>query len=124
MKRNYWLTWVVMALAVLLVGAACQSQTATASKTVAITLTTTEFKFNPDSVRVRVGDHVQVTLDNSKGTLKHDLRQADLNIAAEVEPGQKTTFEFTATQAGTFEFACDVPGHKEAGMVGRLVVQP
>ena len=124
MKKNPWLTLVVMALVVLLVGAACQSQTAAASKTVAVTLTTTEFKFNPDTITVHMGDHVQVTLDNSKGTLKHDLRQTDLNIAAEAEPGKKTTFEFAATQAGMFEFACDVPGHKEAGMVGRLVVQP
>jgi plastocyanin len=71
----------VTALAVLLVGAACQSQTAAASKSVAITLATTEFKFTPDTATARVGDHVKVALDN-RDTLKHDLRQADLSLAA------------------------------------------
>jgi len=71
-----------------------------------------------------VGARVRVTLDNTKGTLKHNIKQTDLNIDTAVEAGQKATFEFTPTKAGTFDFVCDVPGHKEAGMVGKIVVQP
>jgi plastocyanin len=123
MKKNLWFAVVAVVLVTLLVSAACQSQPA-AGKTVEITVATTEFKFNPDTITVKVGDHVKVTLDNSKGTLKHDFVQSDLNINASVEAGQKSTFEFTPTKAGTFDFTCDVPGHQEAGMVGKIVVQP
>jgi uncharacterized cupredoxin-like copper-binding protein len=87
-------------------------------------MTLTEFKFTPDTLTVKVGERVKVTLDNTKGTLKHDIKQADLKIDTAVEAGQKATFEFTPTKVGTFDFVCDVPGHKEAGMVGRIVVQP
>lgn len=43
-------------------------------------------------------------------------------IAAHAEPGTTATVLFTPTEAGVFEFACTIPGHKEAGMVGKLVV--
>ena len=119
----------VMALAILLGGTACQSQSAAAGQPAAgqpatITVVTTEFKFQPEVLTVRVGERVRVTLDNSQGVLKHDMLQSDLNIHAEVEPGKKATFEFTPTRAGTFDLVCSVPGHKEAGMTGKLVVQP
>jgi plastocyanin len=113
---------VVTFVLIALVTTACQS--ASGSKTVNVTLMTTEFKFSPDTINAKVGDRVQVTLDNTKGTLKHNIKQADLNIDAAVEAGQKTTFEFTATKAGTFDFVCDVPGHKDAGMTGKIIVQP
>jgi plastocyanin len=122
MKRKLGLAVVATALVALLVSTACQSQSA-AGNTVELTVATTEFKFSPDTITVKVGDHVKVTLDNSKGTLKHDFVQPDLNINASVEAGQKTTFEFTPTKAGTFDFTCDVPGHKDAGMVGKIIVQ-
>jgi uncharacterized cupredoxin-like copper-binding protein len=37
--------------------------------------------------------------------------------------GQAGTLEFTPTKPGTYEFICTVPGHKEAGMVGALIVK-
>jgi uncharacterized cupredoxin-like copper-binding protein len=27
------------------------------------------------------------------------------------------------TKAGTFEFACLIPGHREAGMIGTIIVK-
>jgi uncharacterized cupredoxin-like copper-binding protein len=36
--------------------------------------------------------------------------------------GQTNQLEFTPTAAGTYEFWCTVPGHKEAGMIGKLIV--
>ncbi|HXF82848.1 MAG TPA: multicopper oxidase domain-containing protein [bacterium] len=40
-----------------------------------------------------------------------------------VDPGQSVTIRFTAKKAGTFEFACHIPGHYEAGMKGTLAVK-
>jgi uncharacterized cupredoxin-like copper-binding protein len=124
MKTRTLFLIAVLAIATLLIVAGCGGSQPSSGKTSEVTLTLTEFKFTPDTLNAKVGEHVKVTLDNTKGTLKHNLKQADLNIDTAVEAGQTATFEFTPTQAGTFNFICDVPGHKEAGMVGKIVVQP
>jgi len=43
-----------------------------------------------------------------------------LHMAAAM--GTTSTLKFTATKPGSYTFYCTVPGHKEAGMVGTLVV--
>ena len=123
-KFVFWMTVISVMVIIVLVGTGCQSQQAAAGQAADITVVTSEFKFNPDTIIVHVGQRVRVTLDNTKGTLKHDFHQPDLNLHAEVEAGKKTVFEFTATKVGTFDLTCDVPGHKDAGMVGKLIVQP
>lgn len=40
-----------------------------------------------------------------------------------VDPGQTVTIKFVAKKAGTFEFACHITGHYEAGMKGALTVK-
>lgn len=37
-------------------------------------------------------------------------------------PGEKTTMIWTFKQATNLEFACNMPGHYQSGMVGKLVV--
>lgn len=46
--------------------------------------------------------------------------QFALHVAAEA--GHAATIEFTPTEAGTYVFYCTVPGHRVAGMEGKLVV--
>ena len=45
-------------------------------------------------------------------------------VAAHAEPGTSTTVLFTPTQTGEYEFECTIPGHREAGMVGKVIVTP
>ena len=40
-----------------------------------------------------------------------------------LNPRQSITIKFVAKKTGTFEFACHVPGHYEAGMKGTLTVK-
>jgi len=40
-----------------------------------------------------------------------------------VQPGKEAALKFTPTRKGTFEMACHVAGHYEAGMKGVLVVK-
>ncbi len=87
-----------------------------------ITVTATEFKFDPATITVKAGDKVTLTLNN-KGTLEHTFVQPDLNINLKAAAGQSASTTFTATKAGSYQVVCDVPGHKEAGMVGTIVVQ-
>lgn len=45
---------------------------------------------------------------------------SSLHIAAAA--GESVDLKFTATEAGSYTFYCTVPGHREAGMEGKLTV--
>ena len=90
----------------------------------------TDLKFTPTAIQAKVGQPLKVVLEN-KGVIEHDLTfptvKADkpasaLKIIA--KPGQTATVDFTPTAAGTFEYICTIPGHKEAGMKGTVNVAP
>ncbi len=54
---------------------------------------------------------------------KHPGMEHDEPYMAHVAPGKTETMAWQFTQAGEFHFGCLVPGHFEAGMVGRLTVK-
>src|SRR5438270_355766 len=88
---------------------------------VAIHVTATEFAFDQPTLRAQPGQRVSITLENG-GKIEHNLRidAADKQVVA--KPGQTATAEFTLDQPGSYDFFCAIPGHKEAGMRGTLVV--
>jgi uncharacterized cupredoxin-like copper-binding protein len=115
---------------------------------VEITLNAVEgrpWRFEPGTIEVPVGHRVKLTLVND-GRAEHDVEIAgvpanvesadgaadhdrlggghhdDGVVAAHAEPGTTATVMFTPTAVGEYEFTCTIPGHKEAGMVGKLVV--
>ena len=53
------------------------------------------------------------------GGMKHDDPNSVL-----VEPGKTAELTWTFSKAGALEFACNLPGHYQAGMVGKLHVSP
>ena len=104
------------------------------------------WRFKPSVVEVPVGHRVKLTLVND-GLFEHDVEVVGVPtedievvdtaerherlggghheegvVAAHAEPGTTATVIFTATEAGEYELTCTIPGHKEAGMVGKLVV--
>jgi len=89
-----------------------------------ITVEMSEYKYSPDRLTASPGATVQLTLKNV-GALQHDFHiDAGNQTSPLVDPGKSVDFSFTApSQAGEYEFWCTVPGHKELGMVGTLVVQ-
>ena len=62
-----------------------------------------------------------VTLPNEGVTL-HNFSLDALGISVDIAPGETKTVTINAP-AGTYEYYCNVPGHKEAGMTGTLIVQ-
>ncbi|WP_347905136.1 cupredoxin family protein [Pseudomonas purpurea] len=50
-------------------------------------------------------------------SMKHDDPNSVL-----VEPGKTAELTWTFKQASNLEFACNIPGHYQAGMVGKLTV--
>lgn len=88
----------------------------------AISLTGTEFEFDPSSFTAPADTAFTVELTN-EGTVEHDFTvdgfEDDKVVAA---PGDSASGEFTLG-AGTYDFYCSVPGHREAGMEGTLTVE-
>lgn len=101
-----------------------------------------EMRYSPASIRVKRGETVRFVVKNV-GQMKHELvigRDKDLKEhaalmqkhpemehddpnAVAVDPGQTGELVWHFTRAGNFKFACLMPGHFEAGMVGTLTVQ-
>ncbi|MEO8642889.1 cupredoxin family protein [Pseudomonas sp.] len=51
----------------------------------------------------------------------HEMKHDDPNSVL-VEPGKTAELTWTFTKATNLEFACNIPGHYQAGMVGKLTV--
>lgn len=99
-------------------------------------------RFTPDVLTVRRGETVRLRVAN-KGELLHELvlgtsealeahaammRKSpgmahDEPQMVHVQPGRTGDVVWQFTQAGEFRFACLLPGHFEAGMVGKVVVR-
>lgn len=99
-------------------------------------------KFIPNVLKIRTGEQVKFVIRNG-GELDHELVFATLeqNLAhglemaknpdmehddpnaAKVAPGDVQEIVWKFTNAGEFDFSCLIPGHREAGMFGTIVVQ-
>lgn len=88
-----------------------------------VTVSGTEFKFEPATLTASPGEKIRLIFNNT-GRARHDFVVESQNIKTQViASGTSETIQFTAPQRGTYTFICSVPGHREAGMVGKLVVQ-
>ena len=86
-----------------------------------VILTATEWAFTPETVTVKLGEPVTVVLVN-EGIVEHDVELAEFGLHLHAAPGETLAGSFIADRERTFEFACEIPGHRGAGMVGTLVV--
>ena len=77
---------------------------------------------NP-TLEVKHGAVVEITLVNAS-VLEHDLVLTGLGAHAEhvAAEGDTAVFAFEASTSGEFTYYCSVAGHKEAGMLGTLIV--
>lgn len=99
-------------------------------------------RFTPAVITVQRGETIRLNVVN-KGKMLHELvlgtpqeikRHAqamkrnpamhhDEPGMVHVQPGQRGEIVWQFTKPGEFQFACLLPGHYEAGMVGKVVVQ-
>lgn len=79
-------------------------------------------KTNPD-LTANPGDVVKITLFSGEGAA-HNFRLDEFNAQSSDVSGQGNSVdvEFTASQDGTFNYYCNIPGHRQAGMEGKLIV--
>lgn len=79
-------------------------------------------QINPD-LKVPTGAVVQINLINGDGAI-HDVAIPEFGAKSDniTAKGAATAIVFRATRTGEFEYLCTLPGHKAAGMFGRLIV--
>ncbi|MDF3041594.1 MAG: hypothetical protein K0Q71_4300, partial [Thermomicrobiales bacterium] len=77
--------------------------------------------FEPDEITIPADSDVTFTLPN-EGAAPHNFSIDELGIDVDQAPGATEQIVVNAP-AGTYEFYCNVPGHREAGMVGTLTVE-
>jgi plastocyanin len=87
-----------------------------------VTITTTEFKFDPTTINAAPGQTVNLSVKNI-GSVQHTFVLPAANVKLTIDPGKTETKTFTAPAAGTYDITCDIAGHKEAGMAGKLIVK-
>ena len=130
--------------------AACSGLTVQ-TKPQAVTLEASAMHFQPATLEVIVGQPVELTFKNGD-SLDHDFSVMEIPLVngtaqdssspmpghemggmsgmagmpalhVAVPMGTTGKLQFTPSKPGTYEFYCSVTGHKEAGMVGTLVVK-
>lgn len=100
-----------------------------------------DMRFSPSAIRVGKGETVRFFLKN-QGKIRHemvigtqdefdvhgammrqmpDMSHIEPNVIS-LSPGQSGDLVWQFTQSGTVEFACLQPGHREAGMAGKVAV--
>lgn len=114
-----------------------------------VVLIAEDITYNQNQIEVEAGRPVHLTLDN-QGLLEHDFSVAEIPLLGEVKmtmshdetmahdmdhmaaqpdlhvaalAGRSSSIEFTPATAGEYEYFCTVPGHREAGMAGTIIVQ-
>lgn len=110
------------------------------SRTIAIVMSD-EMRFMPDRIEVRVGETIRFTHEN-RGALLHEMvigtpatlaehaelmkrfpgMEHDEPWMAHVAPGGRGEMTWQFNRAGEFQFACLIPGHFQAGMIGTITV--
>src|SRR5690606_2677861 len=81
-----------------------------------------EGQINPD-LHVPEGAVVQINLINGDGAI-HDIALPDFNVDSDdiSGKGSSTAVVFRVDKAGEFKYLCTLPGHVQAGMIGKLIV--
>jgi uncharacterized cupredoxin-like copper-binding protein len=86
----------------------------------AVTVESYDIYFEPDALSIPADTDVTVQLPN-EGVTPHNFSIDELGISVDIAPGATEETVINAP-AGEYEYYCNVPGHKQAGMVGTLTV--
>ena len=85
---------------------------------------TDAMRFDPANLTLPANAPVTITLDDTGTALVHDLTIDNIGgqrFQVKAQPNGRASGQLTPA-AGTYQFYCSEPGHREAGMVGTLTV--
>ncbi|MEZ4506101.1 MAG: cupredoxin domain-containing protein [Thermomicrobiales bacterium] len=98
---------------------AAAEDTTASSGTGAIEVDMHDIYFDPTEITIPVDTPTEIHFVN-KGAAVHDFTIDALGIHVTLNPGEEATETVTAP-AGEYEYYCSIPGHKDAGMVGKMI---
>ena len=98
-----------------------EEQAAGAGAGETVTVESYDIYFEPSELSIPADTDVTVSLPNDGVTL-HNFSIDELGISVDIAPGATEETVINAP-AGEYEYYCNVPGHKPAGMLGTLTVQ-
>ncbi|MBU0784101.1 MAG: cupredoxin family protein [Gammaproteobacteria bacterium] len=100
-----------------------------------------DMRFKPGKLEIKKGETIRFRVKNTGallhefviGTKAENAKHAELMVKfpgmehdepymTHVDPGKSGEIVWTFNRAGTFEFACLIAGHFQAGMVGTITV--
>lgn len=81
----------------------------------------TDFAFEPSEISVEPGEDIAIVLTSTD--ILHDFVIDELDVHVSADAGETATGGLRADEPGTYTFYCSVPGHREQGMEGTLVVE-
>ncbi len=82
------------------------------------------WSIEPPTLTVQQGEGVHVLMVNPAGQSVHNLTFPDFGVTTDAKTGgQNARTAFVADKTGSFVYFCGIPGHRQLGMVGTLVVQ-
>lgn len=110
------------------------------NRTVTITMTD-KMRFSPEKLEVKQGETIKFVIKNG-GKVMHEMvlgtkkdldehaammvkfpgMEHDEPYMAHVGPGKSGEIIWTFNKPGTFDYACLIAGHYQAGMVGKVTV--
>ncbi|MCB1038969.1 MAG: plastocyanin/azurin family copper-binding protein [Acidimicrobiales bacterium] len=77
-----------------------------------------EFAFDPSDAEIATTGTITLTND---GTVEHDLVVQGLTTGS-VAPGESGELVLDGVAPGEYDYYCSIPGHRDAGMEGRILV--
>ncbi|MCC7021658.1 MAG: cupredoxin domain-containing protein, partial [Thermomicrobiales bacterium] len=98
---------------------AAEAPAATTAQDVAIDMY--DMYFEPNRITIPANTDVRFVFTN-RGQVAHNFSVNRQDISVDVEPGG-TGETIVNLPAGTYKFVCNVPGHKQVGMNGSLIVK-
>lgn len=96
---------------------------ATAVSPTAIRYTTENMQFGQSELRVKASEPITFELEN-QDMYAHSFDVDELDWHVQMPANDRLVAEFTAVSPGTYTIYCAIPGHREAGMVATLLVEP
>ena len=122
-------TKVAMAAIAMLSAAGAQAEDIAApgplneTKPAEVRIVSTEFGYAPANVMVIAGRAVTLVLDNSGAETEHDLVVSAYGFSMQAAAGETARKSTVFEKPGEYEYSCDLPGHRDAGMKGTLIVR-
>lgn len=91
-----------------------------AATTGPVAVALTEFALNPATVTVPIGGSLAISND---GTMVHNVAVTDTPLKVrDLGAGETATLDVSSLDPGRYEIFCSIPGHKDSGMTGTLIV--